>query len=199
MANRCDDAIAARGRTWNLRDTVGHETRWEEKRCSHGKEKSNCAECNPCPHGKVKSRCAECNGCPHGKLKDSCSECNPCPHGKLKSNCAECTPALTAAETQLRGVQPLPSRQAEKELREVQERLETLLRGRPTGLEETHGMKQAERVANTLGVTCALEFMYSITIHQTRTSRNSGECESSVAMRSIQSKSPLPGSLRVLR
>jgi len=102
-------------------------------------------------------------------------------------------------ETPLRGVHPLPSRQAQKELRELQERLETLLRGRPTGLEETHGMKQAERVVNTLGVTCALEFMYSITIHQTRTSRNSGECESSVAMRSIQSKSPLPGSLRVLR
>ena len=27
--NSCVDAIAAGGRTWNLRDTVVHETRWE--------------------------------------------------------------------------------------------------------------------------------------------------------------------------
>ena len=43
-----------------------------------------------CSHGKVKSNCAECNPCPHGKLKDKCAECNPCPHGKVKSNCALC-------------------------------------------------------------------------------------------------------------
>ena len=29
VVNVCDDAIAARGRTWNLCDTVVHETRWE--------------------------------------------------------------------------------------------------------------------------------------------------------------------------
>ncbi len=30
VVNVCDDAIAARGRTWNLCDTVVHETRWDE-------------------------------------------------------------------------------------------------------------------------------------------------------------------------
>jgi hypothetical protein len=52
------------------------------KRCSHGKRKDTCADCNPCPHGKLKSNCAECKGCPHGRVK-----------------------------YQLRGLQPLPSRQ----------------------------------------------------------------------------------------
>ena len=31
------------------------------KRCSHGKLKRNCADCNPCPHGKVKGSCVDCN------------------------------------------------------------------------------------------------------------------------------------------
>ena len=60
------------------------------KRCSHGKGKSDCAECNPCPHSKLKNICVECKGCPHGKLKNSCVECKGSPHGKLKRNCAEC-------------------------------------------------------------------------------------------------------------
>ena len=30
------------------------------KRCAHGREKHNCAVCNPCPHGKVKRNCAAC-------------------------------------------------------------------------------------------------------------------------------------------
>ena len=29
VVSGCDDSIAARGRTWNLCDTVVHETRWE--------------------------------------------------------------------------------------------------------------------------------------------------------------------------
>ena len=62
------------------------------KRCSHGKEKRSCAECNPCPHRKLERKCAECNPCPHGKLKGSCVDCNACPHGKLKTNCAKCVP-----------------------------------------------------------------------------------------------------------
>ena len=60
--------------------------------CAHGKRKHDCTVCNPCSHGKVKRKCAECTPCPHGKLKSSCTECKPCPHGKLKSSCAECTP-----------------------------------------------------------------------------------------------------------
>jgi hypothetical protein len=78
-----------------------------EKRCSHGRAKRNCEDCNPCPHGKVKHacvackpcphgklkhNCADCTGCPHGKRKDSCAVCNPCPHGKRKSHCLQCTP-----------------------------------------------------------------------------------------------------------
>ena len=78
-----------------------------KKRCSHGKRKDNCVDCNGCPHGKHKRLCADCKGCPHGKLKyncaackgcphgkrkDSCAACNPCPHGKLKRNCVDCNP-----------------------------------------------------------------------------------------------------------
>ena len=63
-----------------------------QKRCSHGKRKDQCKECNPCPHGHVKQNCAACNPCPHGKLKGHCADCNPCPHGKVKSHCKDCTP-----------------------------------------------------------------------------------------------------------
>jgi hypothetical protein len=62
------------------------------KRCSHGKVKQRCADCNPCPHGKVKHDCADCNPCPHSKLKRFCAACNPCPHGKLKRFCVDCNP-----------------------------------------------------------------------------------------------------------
>ena len=65
------------------------------KRCSHGKRKDRCKECNPCPHGKVKERCAECNPCPHGKLKANCAACTPrkrCPNGKQKGSCVACKP-----------------------------------------------------------------------------------------------------------
>ena len=50
--HRCDS------RTWldvespryrRTRDAMG------VKRCSHGKEKRNCAACTPCPHGKLKA------------------------------------------------------------------------------------------------------------------------------------------------
>ena len=31
-----------------------------DKRCSHGRVKFRCADCNPCPHGKVKHKFAAC-------------------------------------------------------------------------------------------------------------------------------------------
>ena len=88
------------------------------KRCSHGKQKSRCVRCNPCPHGKVKYSCVECIGCPHGKLKGNCADCNPCPHGKVKHKCAEGVQPLPSwqTETQVRRVQRVPSRQAERPL-----------------------------------------------------------------------------------
>jgi hypothetical protein len=45
--------------------------------------------------------------CSHGKLKKNCADCNPCPHGKVKYDCADCTrlPAWQAEEA-LRGLQP---------------------------------------------------------------------------------------------
>ena len=76
-------------------------------RCSHGKLKNNCAECNPCPYGRLKRNCTLCNPsprgkekrkcadsspCPHRRLKGSCTVCKPFPHCKLKKNCAKCTP-----------------------------------------------------------------------------------------------------------
>ncbi len=36
----CDDAIDARSRTWNLRDTVGHETIWERNGAHMGSRKA---------------------------------------------------------------------------------------------------------------------------------------------------------------
>jgi hypothetical protein len=61
-------------------------------RCFQGREKHQCAKCNPCPHGKVKRDCVACNPCFHGKLKKNCKDCTPCPHGKLKDSCAACNP-----------------------------------------------------------------------------------------------------------
>ena len=62
------------------------------KRCSHGRQKHQCVDCNPCPHGKTKYKCVQCSPCPHGKLKGSCVDCSACPHGALKRNCAQCNP-----------------------------------------------------------------------------------------------------------
>ena len=64
----------------------------DRKRCSHGREKHACADCNPCPRGKRKRDCVTCNPCPHGKRKRACAECNPCPHGKVKQDCTDCNP-----------------------------------------------------------------------------------------------------------
>jgi len=83
------------------------------KRCSHGRRKYRCADCNPCPHGKLKHKCANCNPCPHGKLKSNCADCNPCPHGKLKYNCADCNPCPHGK----RGLHTVPAWQDEKQLR----------------------------------------------------------------------------------
>ena len=47
----------------------------------------------------------ECNPCPHGKRKDSCAECIPCPHGMVKGYCVECNGCSRQAEKQVRGVQ----------------------------------------------------------------------------------------------
>ena len=47
----------------------------KRKRCSHGKVKSDCADCNPCPHGKLKRHCTVCVGCEHGKRKYRCKAC----------------------------------------------------------------------------------------------------------------------------
>ena len=33
------------------------------KRCSNGRQKRQCVECNPCPHGELKRFCAQCNPC----------------------------------------------------------------------------------------------------------------------------------------
>ena len=46
-----------------------------EKRCSYGRRKYRCADCNPCPHGKLKHNCEVCSGCEHGKLKYVCVAC----------------------------------------------------------------------------------------------------------------------------
>ena len=62
------------------------------KRCSHGRHKHQCVDCNPCPHGKTKYHCVQCSPCPHGRLKYNCAACSPCPHGKLKGSCAICSP-----------------------------------------------------------------------------------------------------------
>ena len=71
----------------------GHRARamsQKRKRCSHGRRKSDCVDCNPCPHGKLKRRCVDCTPCPHSKLKESCADCSGCPHSKQKHNCAAC-------------------------------------------------------------------------------------------------------------
>ena len=85
-----------RGRRDRRARTMGRT----RKRCPHGREKHNCAECNPCPHGKVKYGCVGCNPCPHGKTKSFCAHCKPCPHERVKYNCLKCwsaPPALMAS------------------------------------------------------------------------------------------------------
>ena len=39
----------------------------KKKRCRHGKEKHDCAACNPCPHGKHKYRCPACKAARAGQ------------------------------------------------------------------------------------------------------------------------------------
>ena len=53
------------------------------KRCSHGRLKHHCADCNPCPHGKLKKHCVGCNPCPHGKNKYKCATCKAARAGQL--------------------------------------------------------------------------------------------------------------------
>ena len=89
-----DDVPALRGHDRTSRRAGGRERRVSSilKRCSHGRRKGACAECDPCPHGKVKSSCVACTPCPHGKVKGNCAACNPCPHGKRKYDCVACNP-----------------------------------------------------------------------------------------------------------
>ena len=71
----------------------------KNKKCEHGKRKTQCKECGGsacCEHGKRKSICGECGGsqiCEHGKVRSGCKECGGgsiCEHGKVKSHCKEC-------------------------------------------------------------------------------------------------------------
>jgi hypothetical protein len=48
-----------------------------DKRCSHGRVRTQCMECDTCPHGRRRNMCALCNPCPHGKLRNKCGDCNP--------------------------------------------------------------------------------------------------------------------------
>ena len=52
------------------------------KRCSHGRRKSSCADCNPCPHGKLKYNCAACKAARAGQ--PPLPEVKPDPEVKLE-------------------------------------------------------------------------------------------------------------------
>jgi hypothetical protein len=71
----------------------------KQNKCSHGKLKRYCKECDGsafCEHGKRKEYCKECGGsafCEHGKQKYYCKKCGGsafCEHGKQKRYCKEC-------------------------------------------------------------------------------------------------------------
>jgi hypothetical protein len=84
------NAIATRGRTWNLRDTVVHETRWNENDARMERRKA-IVWWQP-----VSAR-----------------------QGEIQLRGVQPLPPRQA-ETQLRGLHPLPPRQAERQLRGVQ-------------------------------------------------------------------------------
>ena len=75
------------------------QTRVNNKKCVHNKQKSRCRECGGgsfCIHDKQKSRCRECGGsalCIHNKQKSQCKDCGGssiCIHDKFKTTCREC-------------------------------------------------------------------------------------------------------------
>ena len=54
----------------------------KKKRCRHGKEKHDCAACNPCPHGKHKRKCVACKAAREGQPAPP--EIKPDPEVKLE-------------------------------------------------------------------------------------------------------------------
>ena len=86
----------------------------DKNKCEHGKQKSNCRECNGnsfCEHDKQKYICRECKGsniCEHDKRKYNCRECNYngssfCEHDKRKYNCRECNGSSFCEHDRLKG------------------------------------------------------------------------------------------------
>jgi len=62
----------------------------DKKKCSHGRDKSKCPECDGeeiCPHKKLFKYCVVCDGhslCPHDRKKLQCKECNIKNYIKIK-------------------------------------------------------------------------------------------------------------------
>lgn len=69
------------------------------KKCPHGRVKSNCRECGGssiCPHDRIKYQCRDCGGsriCEHGRSKFHCRDCKGssiCVHTKQRNKCRDC-------------------------------------------------------------------------------------------------------------
>lgn len=72
---------------------------YKNNKCSHGKRKANCLECdgkNICEHTKQRSLCRLCKGasfCNHGRRRSNCKDCKGgslCKHERLYSQCVDC-------------------------------------------------------------------------------------------------------------
>lgn len=72
---------------------------YTEKKCSHGKRKRYCKDCNGssfCIHQRIKYGCIECKSvsiCEHNRVRSKCKDCGGsryCIHKKIKSMCIEC-------------------------------------------------------------------------------------------------------------
>ena len=70
-----------------------------KRKCSHGKTKAECRECEGsafCSHNNFKTICRECKGsqvCIHDKVKAECKECKGsafCSHNIRKNICRQC-------------------------------------------------------------------------------------------------------------
>ena len=69
------------------------------KKCQHGRVKSNCRECGGssiCPHDRIKYQCRDCGGsriCEHGRSRFHCRDCKGssiCEHNKQRNKCKDC-------------------------------------------------------------------------------------------------------------
>ena len=94
----------------------------DRKRCSHGREKHACADCNPCvPSRQAETGLRDVQPLPARQAEKGLRGVQPLPPRQGESGLHGLQPVpARQADTLLHGLHPLPSRQVEIQLRGVQ-------------------------------------------------------------------------------